>query len=276
MSRNRDAEYILGTGAAEHERLRAQGDAVGPMTERLLLQAGIATGMRVLDLGCGAGDVAILLARIVGPGGAVVGVDREAAQLSKARERAAELGLTQVSFVESDFRKLGSEHGLFDAAVGRLVLMYQADPVAAVKAAASHVRSGGIIVFQEYDSTVPPTSLVPLPLHLKARQWIWETLRRSGVDAQIGFKLHSIFVEAGLAAPQIRAEAIVQTPDTRYPAVPLVRALLPRMVEYGIANEAEVDVDTLEARMIAERTSANATYVGQLFFGAWARCAVTA
>ena len=271
MSPDRDADYILGTGAAEQERLRAQGDAVGPMTERLLAQAGVGKGMRVLDLGCGAGDVAILLARLVGSSGAVLGVDRELAMLSKARERVAELGLTQVSFVQGDFRQLGAEVGTFDAAFGRLVLMYQADPVEAIKAVSSRVRPGGIIVFQEYDSTIPPTSLVRLPLHVQVRDWIWETLRRSGVDAQVGFKLYSLFMEAGLPAPEVRAEAMVQTPTTRYPTVPLVRSLLPKMVAYRIANEAEVDVDTLEQRLLAERRTANTAYVGQVAFGAWAR-----
>lgn len=271
MSPDRDADYILGTGAAEQDRLRAQGDAIAPITERLLLQAGVGRGMRVLDLGCGAGDVSILLARMVGSAGVVIGVDRDAAMLSKARDRAEQLGLTQVSFAEADFRTMGSQHGTFDAAVGRLVLMYQADPVEAVKAASSHVRPGGIILFQEYDSTVPPTSLVALPLHVQVRHWIWETLRRSGTDAQIGFKLYSVFVEAGLPAPEIRAEAVVQTPTTRYPTVPLVRVLLPRMVAYGIASEVEVDVDTLEQRLIAERQNANTAYLGQMVFGAWAR-----
>lgn len=266
-----DADYILGTGAAEQERLRAQGDAVGPITERLLIQAGIRTGMRVLDVGCGAGDVAILLGRLVGQTGEVIGVDREASMLSKARDRASELGLAQLSFLEADFRQLSSEYGRFDAAVGRLVLMYQADPVEAVKAVASHVLPGGIIVFQEYDSTIPPTSLVRLALHEQVRHWTWETLRRSGTDAQIGFKLYSIFVEAGLSATEVRAEAIVQTPATRYPTVALVRVLLPRMVAYGIASEAEVDVDTLEQRLIAERVAANTAYIGQVVFGAWAR-----
>lgn len=272
MGPEKDAEYILGSAAAEQERLRAQGDAVGPMTERLLLQAGVGKGMRVLDLGCGAGDVAILLARLVGPDGAVVGVDREAPMVERACERARELGLSQVSFVEGDFRRLGPGHGSFDAAVGRLVLMYQVDPVEAVRAVASRVRPGGVIVFQEYDSTVPPTSLVPLPLQEQMRGWIWETLRHSGAEVHMGFKLHTVLVEAGLEAPQVRAEAIVQTPDTSYPSVALVRILLPRMISYGVvADEAEVDVDTLEERLLAERRTANSTYVGMLVFGAWAR-----
>lgn len=41
----RDASYVLGTSAQEQERLKKQGDAVGPITERLMREAGIEPGM---------------------------------------------------------------------------------------------------------------------------------------------------------------------------------------------------------------------------------------
>jgi SAM-dependent methyltransferase len=267
----RDADYILGTSAEEQQRLRAQGDAVGPITERLLREAGLAPGMRVLDVGCGVGDVSILAARLVGAEGEVLGVDREAAPLAAARQRVAALGLPQVRFVQADFRELGPEHGPFDAAVGRLVLMYQADPAAALREVAGRVRPGGLLAFQEYDSTVPPASLGPLPLHAKMRHWIWETLRRSGAEIQMGFKLYPAFVAAGLPPPEMHAEAVVQTPARRQPGVALVRVLLPRIVEYGIATREEVDVDSLDGRLQRELEELGSPYVGQVVFGAWCR-----
>lgn len=269
--RRGDAKYVLGSSDEEQERLRAQGDAVGPMTERMLVQAGIGPGMKVLDVGCGSGDVSFLAARLVGAEGEVLGIDREPRMVEAARERARQSDLAGIGFVEGDFRELGTKHGLFDAAIGRLVLMYQADPVDAVRRLSRSVRPGGVIFFQEYDSTVPPASLAPLPLHERVRGWIWGTLERSGADVQMGFKLYSVFTAAGLSTIEVRAEAIVQTPATRYPAVPLVRVLLPRMIEYGIATEGEVDVETLERRLIEERERAGTSYVGQLVFGAWAR-----
>jgi ubiquinone/menaquinone biosynthesis C-methylase UbiE len=267
----RDADYVLGASEQEQERLRAQGDAVGPMTERLLRQAGVGPGMRVLDVGCGSGDVSLLLARLVGEKGEVTGIDREPRMVAAARERAQSAGLARLHFLEGDFRELASEHGPFDAAVGRLVLMYQADPVDAVRRLARSLRPGGLVVFQEYDSTVPPTSLVPLPLHERVRGWVWKTLERSGCNVHMGFELYRVLTEAGLSAPEVRAEAIVQTPATRYPTVPLIRVLLPRIVEYGIATEAEVEVETLERRLLEEQTKAGTVYVGQVVFGAWAR-----
>jgi len=272
LRREKDADYVLGTSDLERERLRAQGDAVGPLTERFFAQAGIAPGLRVLDLGCGVGDVSLLVARMVGIQGEVVGVDREAGHLEAARARVAELGLPNVRFIQGDFRALGADLGGFDAAVGRLVLMYQADPVDAVRRVAERVRPGGVITFVEYDSTVPSTSLPELPLRDEMSRWIWETLRASGAEAQMGFKLHPVLTAAGLADVEVRAEALVNTPTTRSPGSALVRVLLPKMLEFGIATEEEVGIETLEARLQKEIDKAGGVNVGLLVFGAWGRC----
>jgi SAM-dependent methyltransferase len=71
-----ETEYILGHSAREVRRLIRQAGILRPFTERLLRGAGIGRGTRVLDLGCGADDVAMLAAELVGASGSVVGIDR--------------------------------------------------------------------------------------------------------------------------------------------------------------------------------------------------------
>src|SRR5690349_2409830 len=94
--------YALGHSDFELKRLGRQARLVDPMTRRLFIEAGIGPGMRVLDVGSGAGDVAILLAELVGPAGEVVGTDMSAKALELARGRVADLGLKNVSFVDGD------------------------------------------------------------------------------------------------------------------------------------------------------------------------------
>jgi ubiquinone/menaquinone biosynthesis C-methylase UbiE len=60
----------------------------GDLTEQVLLSAGITSGMRVLDVGCGAGDVSLLVATLVGPSGSVIGVDKHRDAIAAAAERA--------------------------------------------------------------------------------------------------------------------------------------------------------------------------------------------
>src|SRR5437867_11056695 len=99
-----DATYVLGHSAEETRRLQRQAQVYGPSSRRLFVEAGITNGMRVLDVGSGAGDVALLVADLVGPQGRVVGVDTNAVILDTARERAHAAGLTNVSFIEGDIR----------------------------------------------------------------------------------------------------------------------------------------------------------------------------
>ena len=68
----------LGSTDSEHERLIRQAARLAPYTERFFREAGIGPGQRVLDLGSGVGDVAMLAARLVGPSGEVVAVERDA------------------------------------------------------------------------------------------------------------------------------------------------------------------------------------------------------
>src|SRR5690348_2079998 len=93
------SDYVFGQSEQEQKRLMQQAAILRRWTEPFFREAGIAPGMRVLDLGCGMGDVSMLAAEMVGPEGRVVGVDRDPAIIDRARARAEQQGLTaRVSF----------------------------------------------------------------------------------------------------------------------------------------------------------------------------------
>src|SRR5207248_1957221 len=137
-----NAEYALGRSPQEYARLARQAEIFRPMTRRLFEEAGITTGMRVLDLGSGAGDVCMLLAEMVGPSGTVIGLDVDAEACAHARERLAKARLGDIEFVACDFASYQPSAPV-DAVVGRLVLMYQKDPAAALASVVRHLRPGG-------------------------------------------------------------------------------------------------------------------------------------
>ena len=68
--------YVLGNSTHEQDRLKLQARFLERWTEQFMLSAGIEPGMRVLDPGCGMGDVSLLAARLVGETGTVTGIDR--------------------------------------------------------------------------------------------------------------------------------------------------------------------------------------------------------
>lgn len=245
--------------------------AKADFTTRLLVDAGIGPGMRVLDVGCGSGDVSWLLAHLVDGDGAVVGVDQAAGALEIARQRETPKGAAVPEFVQADLQALPESLGLFDAIVGRRVLMYQAEPVKALRLLARHLLPGGLMVFQEHDGSLTPASLEPFPLHHKAQQWLQRMLAHEGADLHIGFNLHRLFSEAGLAVEDLRAECLVQTPDSAYPLADIVRACLPRIIAHGVATARQVGIDTLHARLEAERLQSRGIYLGDMAFGICAR-----
>lgn len=235
-------------------------------TERFLVNAGIRSGMRVLDAGCGGGAVTLIAAELVGPAGEVVGVDRAAGRLDQARARARDRGMHHVSFVAGDFDAV---EGPFDAVVARRVLKYQPDPVAAVAQLAKAVRPGGTVVFEEICSGGLPIGAEDHPLHARVHRWIWAALDHLGAELTMGLKLHPTFLAAGLLDIHVVCEAIVQTAEQGRPIVQILQRIVPILEEAGLATAAEVDLDTLEGRLAAERQASGGTFVGDLVYCAW-------
>ena len=267
-----DPVYALSSSSEhEHDRLSRQSELYEPFTRSLLVRAGIESGMRVLDVGCGPGDVSFLLSELVGAEGLVLGVERDEQALARARQRAAESALRNVEFVPGDFRDAELDGGPFDALVGRLVLMYQADPPQAIRSVARHLRPGGVVVFAEMcllmGSVTPQRALVSWPPTASSEQvsrWIHGAFDRLGTQPDMGMRLPATFAQAGLE-PSLDLDtcvAIAVGEDAIEHTVDLVRSLLSGLIAAGVATEAEVDMDTL-----ADRLRADSGPVGRI--GCW-------
>ncbi|MFL5862495.1 MAG: class I SAM-dependent methyltransferase [Solirubrobacteraceae bacterium] len=267
--------YALERSRGEYERLTRQAALFRGMTQRLLCAAGLAPGMRVLDVGSGAGDVAFLAAELVGPEGVVVGVDVDGAALDTARARAELLGLRNVRFVEGD-AKTAALTDDFDGAVGRLVLMHLEDPAQALRAVAARVRSGGTIAFQELDLDpgIHARSLPGGTLWDKTGQLVVETFVRAGAHVRMGRQLHGAFLAAGLPAPAMCEEALVGGgPDVAAYAwlADVADSLAPLMQRLGLATVEELSLDTLAKRIRDDAVAARAVVWTPPLVGAYAR-----
>ncbi len=246
--------YVMGRSEAETRRLEAQARLYDRATRPVLEDAGLSAGMVVLDVGCGAGDVAMIAAALVRPGGRVVAVDVNPDVLERARSRADQAGHRNIDFVQGDVRDLAGDH-IFDAVIGRLVLLHQTDPAAALAAICRRLRPGGVVAFCELDSRYVVHTHPPVELYSRAMGWICETLQRAGFDTTVGGRLHQIFLAAGLPPPTLIASApIGGAPD--WPGFAHVaetlRSVMPFALRFGVATEDEIGIDTL-GRAVAGR-----------------------
>jgi len=261
------SHYALGSTDAEHERLIRQAGWLAAHTERLFREAGIGPGQRVLDLGSGVGDVSLILARLVGPSGEVVGIERDAKSAARAAARMAEAGFHHVSFTQTDAADIKTDRP-FDAAVGRYILMFLPDPVSVVRSLSHMVRPGDIVAFQEPDWTDFLEQAARLPLWSRGASLLVETLVRSGTNTGMGLGLSRVFQEAGLPAPSTRTDTLIGA-ESWMPDCLL--SMRPRIAELGLSFQSLGNLETLFERLEAEVSAFKTTTPLPAIVSAWSR-----
>ena len=267
-----EIHYPLDSSDRERRRLVLQAELLRGITLDTFRAAGLAPGMRVLDIGSGAGDVALLAAELVGEQGSVLGIDRDEHNLAFAQRRAAEAGRKNVTFRHLEISSFAGKN-LFDAVIGRYILLYLPEPAAVLRQLAAALAPGGIVAFVEPDFSTPARSHPPAPLYQKACGWIYAVVEASNMHRDTAAGLGKYFVEAGLPFPQLHCRPwIGGGPGSaiyEYVAE-TVRSLLPSAVRHGIIPPREAaQMDSLAQRMEREAVSSRSTLIGCPVIGAW-------
>ncbi len=269
MEAPRTTTYLLGTDPAELARLDRQAAFIDGPTRLLLQSVGIAPGLRVLDLGTGPGHVARLLGELVGPRGAVVGIDRSPDLLTLARHRTAD---SHIEFVEGDVTTWRAPER-FDAIVGRLVLFHLADPIAAVRHHLENLRPGGVFAAIDFD-VLSPLTVPAVPLADEAIRWVIEAFAAGGASPRIGARLGVILARAGVRDVKtfgVQQYVAPHDPTSAALIAGVVHSLAGAIVQHGIASAEQVAAVTPE-RLAEEIARADAAVLPPTVAGAWGRC----
>jgi SAM-dependent methyltransferase len=265
-------EYALGSTDAEIERLQAQAAVIAEPTAVMLQRGGIEPGMRVLDLGCGPGDVSFLLADLVGAGGSVVGVDLDAAQLAVANRRRDERGAATVEFQQGDARTFVADQP-FDAVVCRLLLMHLPEPAEVLAHHLRNLRPGGPFVAVDYDMS-GARAYPDVPLYREAGAWMQAGFRHVGAEPNIGMGLPELLHRVGLTDVGTLGLQLFFGPEDRWAVgyvVDVVRSLKSLILASGVVSEAGMGLDTLEERMDAQIRERRAGWTMPTIVGGWGR-----
>ena len=265
----------MGHDDRERRRLRLQASILNPFTEQLLSRAGISSGMNVLDIGCGVGDVSLLAARLVGRYGSVTSVDIDPAALQTLTARAADEGITNIECIKADIHEWKPGRR-FDAVVGRHILIHSRDPLAVIRACAALLHQRGLAAFHEYDFSVVHRGWPPTPLRDRVMA-VFDQFFAQATCANIGSRLGTLLMEAGFERPDCRAEYPIsggsESPYYEW-ITESFRSIQPRAIAQGIVAEGEFDLDTLEHRLREEVTAANSCFPAPAMVAAFARLRV--
>jgi ubiquinone/menaquinone biosynthesis C-methylase UbiE len=250
-----DHPYILATGEKAVCRLDLLERVFGPATRNLLTDAGLRSGMRVAEIGCGIGRTAQWVATQVGPGGSVVGVDSSSEQLRLGEQSAAEAGIANLSFRQANAYETGLPRDSFDLVYSRFLLCHLTDPAKALAEMTALLKPGGVLACEDHDDggicTEPATHAYRRLVEISAA-----VNRCHGLDSYIGLKLPGLFREAGFRQPEVRVNQItVLHGEEKLFWELTLREAAPAIVAAHASTSEELDAICEEMRKIAQDES---------------------
>jgi len=242
--------YALATGDVAANRLRILHNNYGPGARSVLERAGIAPGMRVADLGCGVGMVTQLLAELVGPTGAVVGVDFSGAQLEQARSLLADAH-KHVTFVEASATDTRLEADSFDLVYSRFLLIHLKEPELALREMYRLLKPGGIFVCEDGDLTSAESEPVS---RLHAFSELFRGLGpKWGVDYTLGRRLYQMVLQTEFSNPEVSCYQPVCAKGENKRLLELsVAEAGPAFVAAGLITDEELEQTLIEMRRLGE------------------------
>jgi len=197
-----DPTYFM-ESAEESLRLDLKTDP--RVVEEQARWAGVVPGMRVVDVGCGAGKTTQILHRLVQPGGEMVGIDHAQQRIDYALKHYAESG---ISYVRRDARESLSDLGRFDLVWIRFLLeYYEQQSFEIAKNAFALLNPGGTLCLIDLDHNCLGHFGGSERLQKAMRNMVLAMQRQHGFDPFVGRKLYAYLYDLGCVDIEVRMSA---------------------------------------------------------------------
>jgi len=193
--------YRFGYSNNELERLNTQHMVWKKTTKQLWKRAGFRRGMTIVDLGCGPGYTTIDLAKLVGPSGHIIAVDRDSEKsLHLLKSRLAEEALTNVEIKALELDKLDLLPESIDGVYGRWIMMYMnpKKAEATINRVVKWLRTGGIFVLAEFCNYHHTTVYPKIELMETIINAFYQSVKANGGYPNIGNLIPGMMRRAGL------------------------------------------------------------------------------
>lgn len=222
------SEYTLALSEAEIGRYQMMARQAVAREGSQLAAAGVVAGATVADIGCGPAAMSVELARLVGPSGQVMAVERDKQALAAAAILIQRSGAGNVSLHEAGATATGLEPGSVDVAMLRLVLAHNGGHEQAIVGhLATLIRPGGSVYLVDGDLTGGRFLDIDPDLDDLMTRYV-EFHRRRGNDPAIGLRLAQLLAAAGLEVTSFQGAYNILTapPGMRPPAWAAREAML--------------------------------------------------
>ncbi len=238
--------YLLGVGEQGSYRLDLLHELFEPISTAFLSQAGIKQGNTVLEIGCGNGNMTCWLAEQVGSEGHIYAIDNSAEQITLAKKRCLQKGLTNITFITSSILNI-KDLPKVDYAYSRFVLVHLDNPAEALRIMLNSLKAGGFLLCEEASNSGYFCYPI-LPAVVKSRELLIELCKKKQLNPNLGDSIYSLYYKMNIKIESVNfVQPIYQTQKHKL-LVPLTLVEAQKsVIDEGLAthNEIEELIETL-------------------------------
>lgn len=233
-----------------------------------LLKTYLKEGMRVLDIGCGTGDVTFLARELVGDSGFVCGIDSNVSALEVANQRQQGQAYDNLDFRLMDLTALDGPvfEQSFDAIIGRRVLMYLKSPQDVVRQLKPLLTDSGYLIFEESDALALQLNDT-MPCHQRYQQLIWDTVKAEGGHVNMGRDLLGLLTEADMAILDYRSENRLEYEGQASELLFILKVMRERFISHQLIKAENFDLAEIEQALQSEKQDKKVPFVRDVTFG---------